>query len=218
MATIAIRPKRSETALSVPSASDLEVGEIAINISDQKIYTKSSGGSVIQLGGSTGGGGSGENVSWDVTQSSHGFAVGDVVYYDGSGYTKAQADADDTLGLFIVSDVANTNTFTSSFSGKISGLTGLTAGQYYFLSSATAGLLTTTEPTSGYSNPLLFALSTTEGVVLPYRPSEIGGSGLVAISSGGTGANTAAGARTNLDVYSTTETSAVVSAFAIALG
>lgn len=214
---IAIRPKRSETALSVPSASDLEIGEIAINISDQKIYTKSSGGSVIQLGGSSGGG-SGENVSWTVTQSSHGFAVGDVVYYNGSVYAKAQADADDTLGLFIVSDVANTNTFTASFSGKVSGFTGLTAGQYYFLSSATAGLLTTTEPTSGYSNPLLFALSSTEGVVLPYRPSEIGGSGIIAISSGGTGSNTAAGARTNLDVYSTTETSAVVSAFAIALG
>ena len=49
---IAIKPKRSETALSVPSAGDLEIGEIAVNITDQKIYSKSSGGSVVVIGSS----------------------------------------------------------------------------------------------------------------------------------------------------------------------
>ena len=36
MATV-IKLKRSETASSVPSTSDLQVGELAINTSDKKI-------------------------------------------------------------------------------------------------------------------------------------------------------------------------------------
>ena len=49
MATIAIKPKRSETATSTPSASDLEAGEIAINSADQKIYTKKADGTVVEV-------------------------------------------------------------------------------------------------------------------------------------------------------------------------
>ena len=150
------------------------------------------------------GGGSGENVSWSVTQSSHGLAVGDVIYNNGTNYVKARANATGTLGIFVVSAVANANTFTATFSGKIT-LSSLTAGQYYFVSTSSAGDFTATEPTSGYSNPILFALSTTEAVVLPYRPQDL--------TAGG-----AAGARTALDVFSKAETNQQVSAFAIALG
>ena len=151
-----------------------------------------------------GAGGSGESVSWSVTQSSHGLAVGDVIYNNGTNYVKAQANATGTLGIFVVSAVANANTFTATFSGKIT-LSSLTAGQYYFVSTSSAGDFTATEPTSGYSNPILFALSTTEAVVLPYRPQDL--------TAGG-----AAGARTALDVFSKAETNQQVSAFAIALG
>jgi hypothetical protein len=42
-----IKPKRSETASSVPSASDLAVHEIAMNPTDQKIYTKKADGTVV---------------------------------------------------------------------------------------------------------------------------------------------------------------------------
>jgi len=49
MATVAIRPKRSEIASSVPSSGDLEVGEVAINSADQKIYTKKSDGTVVEV-------------------------------------------------------------------------------------------------------------------------------------------------------------------------
>ena len=153
----------------------------------------------------SGGGGSssGENVSWSVTQSSHGLAVGDVIYNNGSAYVKAQANATGTLGLFVVSAVGDVNTFTATFSGKIT-LSSLTAGQYYFVSTTTAGDFTATEPTSGYSNPILFALSTTEAVVLPFRPQDL--------------TVVAAGARTALDVFSKSETNAQISAFSIALG
>ena len=44
-----IKHKRSSVAGNAPSASDLDVGEIAINLADQKIYTKTAGGAVIEL-------------------------------------------------------------------------------------------------------------------------------------------------------------------------
>ena len=42
-----IKIKRSETASSVPSTSDLATHEIAMNINDQKIYTKNASGSIV---------------------------------------------------------------------------------------------------------------------------------------------------------------------------
>src|SRR5210317_878944 len=50
MSTV-IKPKRSETALSIPSAGSLVVGELAMNVTDGKFYTKNSGGSVVEIGG-----------------------------------------------------------------------------------------------------------------------------------------------------------------------
>ena len=50
MATV-IKPKRSETASSVPAANSLAVGELAMNVTDGKFYTKTSGGVVKEVGG-----------------------------------------------------------------------------------------------------------------------------------------------------------------------
>ena len=50
MATV-IKPKRSEVALSVPGSSSLAVGELAMNVTDGKFYTKTSGGVVKEVGG-----------------------------------------------------------------------------------------------------------------------------------------------------------------------
>ena len=50
MATV-IKPKRSETALSVPAAGSLAIGELAMNVTDGKFYTKTSGGTVKEMGG-----------------------------------------------------------------------------------------------------------------------------------------------------------------------
>ena len=50
MATV-IKPKRSEVALSIPSAGSLEVGELALNVTDGKFYTKTSGNAVKEVGG-----------------------------------------------------------------------------------------------------------------------------------------------------------------------
>ena len=50
MSTV-IKPKRSETALAVPSTSSLVAGELAMNVADGKFYTKTSGGVVKEIGG-----------------------------------------------------------------------------------------------------------------------------------------------------------------------
>jgi len=50
MATV-IKPKRSETALAVPAANALEVGELAVNVTDGKFYIKKSDNSVREVGG-----------------------------------------------------------------------------------------------------------------------------------------------------------------------
>ena len=50
MATV-VKLKRSEVALAVPSASSLTAGEIAMNVTDGKFYTKPSGGTVKEVGG-----------------------------------------------------------------------------------------------------------------------------------------------------------------------
>ena len=48
---VQILPKRSETALAVPSAGSLVAGELAMNVTDGKFYTKTSGGVVKEVGG-----------------------------------------------------------------------------------------------------------------------------------------------------------------------
>ena len=50
MSTV-VKLKRSETALAIPSSGSLEVGELALNVTDGKFYTKTSGGTVKEVGG-----------------------------------------------------------------------------------------------------------------------------------------------------------------------
>lgn len=119
---------------------------------------------------STGGGGT----SLAVYQASHGFTTGQAVYYTGSSWALAEANNANTLGIGVVQYV-DANNFILYQVGEVTGLSGLSSGQYYFVSDATPGLLTTTAPTAttSFSNPLFFAISTTAGLVLPFRPSAI---------------------------------------------
>ena len=50
MSTV-VKLKRSETALAVPSSGSLEAGELAMNVTDGKFYTKTTGGVVKEVGG-----------------------------------------------------------------------------------------------------------------------------------------------------------------------
>lgn len=143
----------------------------------QYIYPKTDGfwyatddtGTESQIGG-----GSGEVLQFDVNQTTHGFAVQDVIRHNGTSFTKAQADDQDTAGLWLVTAVADANNFTATFAGRATVTShGLTVGEYYFLSAATAGLLTITEPTgaSDVSNPMVFVEDANTLHVLPFRPS-----------------------------------------------
>lgn len=109
-----------------------------------------------------------------VNSPGHAFTTGQAVYFDGAAWQLAKSNSETTLGIGIVV-VVDTNTYKVYTTGQIVGLSGLTAGQYYFVSDATAGLLTATEPTAttSFSNPLLFAITTTSGIVLPFRPSQV---------------------------------------------
>ena len=50
MATV-IKPKRSESAGSNPTTSDIVVGELAVNTADKQIFIRDSGDNIVQLGG-----------------------------------------------------------------------------------------------------------------------------------------------------------------------
>jgi hypothetical protein len=96
------------------------------------------------------------------------------VYHDGTDWKLAQANSQDTLG-FAVAVVIDADSFYLYTEGLISGLSGLSAGDYYFVSDSVAGSLTATEPTStsSYSNPLFQAQSSTTAIMGQFRPSQI---------------------------------------------
>lgn len=59
MSTV-IQIKRSETAGDAPVAADLAVGELAVNLTDKKLFSKKTDGTVVTIGGVAVDGGSGE--------------------------------------------------------------------------------------------------------------------------------------------------------------
>lgn len=46
---IVFKPKRSDVANSVPTSSDLSVGELAVNTADQVVYVRTGSGSVVPV-------------------------------------------------------------------------------------------------------------------------------------------------------------------------
>lgn len=92
--------KKTSTASKVPLSTDLEVGELAVNLADQKLYSKNAGGTVILVGDGQG--------------------TGDVV--GGSSSTdNALARYDGTTGKLIQNSVVVVND-----SGTMSGVESLT--------------------------------------------------------------------------------------------
>lgn len=111
-------------------------------------------------------------VNITINQVAHGFTLGQAVQMDAGVWALAQANSISTLGVGIVSNVIDANNFQVATGGVVTGMAGLTAGEYYFVSDTIAGGLTITEPTT-YSNPIGLAKSNTEFIVLPYRASQV---------------------------------------------
>jgi hypothetical protein len=114
-----------------------------------------------------------------VTQVGHTFDEGEILYYTGSAYARALANAANTSEIVgMVSRVIDADTFEVTLEGKVTGLTGLTAGEVYFLSPITAGAITITEPTvlGHVSLPVGVAISTTVIYVRSSRGAVVGSS------------------------------------------
>tara|TARA_Y100000590_G_scaffold87048_3_gene97576 strand:- start:44340 stop:45653 length:1314 start_codon:yes stop_codon:yes gene_type:complete len=164
-----IKPKRSYTAGDAPTTSDLAVGEIAINTADAKLYIRDNSNNIVAIAG---GGGTASGATTEVTQSSHGFSVKDCIRHNGTNWVKAQANSAATLALGMVTEVADSNTFTVAQSGRFElSSHGLTVGQWYYLSADTAGGLVTSEPS--FSQPLVYVESANHVFVYPYRPTNV---------------------------------------------
>ena len=50
MSTV-VQLKRSETSGAIPTANDVAVGELAVNLADGTLYSKKTDGSIIEVGG-----------------------------------------------------------------------------------------------------------------------------------------------------------------------
>jgi hypothetical protein len=140
--------------------------------------------------------------SLTVIQAAHGFTVKDVVRLSGTTWIKAQADSlANAREVGIVTQVVDSSTFRVLSHGYATGLSGLTAGSVYFLSAGTAGLLTTTEPTTaGQVTAVVFiADTTTSGFVMSQRPLLVKTAGIEFIIDGG-GAVITTGVKADFEV------------------
>ena len=199
-----IKPKRKFSA-GAPTTSDIVEGEIAINTADKKLYVRDNANAIIEIGG----GGAGGSTS-EITQSSHGLAVKDAIRHTGSAWAKAQANDAATLALGIVTEVADSNTFTVAQSGRFTlSSHGLTVGQWYYLSSSSAGGLVTTEP--DISQPIVYVESANVIFVYPYRPTNllVNGTGTV-VDNSITSAKIVDGAIATADIADDAITSALI--------
>lgn len=102
------------------------------------------------------------------TQASHGFSVHDWVGFDGTNWFKCVAsDPDLSEVVGVINRLINSNTFAIFMTGPLTGFSGLTSGDVYFLSDTTPGAMTNVEPTTyGHvSKPLFVADSATTGYI-----------------------------------------------------
>ena len=116
------------------------------------------------------------------TQNSHGFTPGVAVSYDDLTATWILADAssEDKLGRLVVESCPTANTFVGVQAGAVIVSTwNLTPGSFYVVDNSGTGVLVkfTSNDAYPYSNPILQAISSTIGHVLPWRPS-VGGTPL----------------------------------------
>jgi len=113
--TIVLKPKKSETASAVPTTGDLAVGEICMNIADQKIYTRKSDNSIVVVSSHVSTDVGGTSVGGDVTGTVSNIQIG-------SNTITATELADNSVGIaeLNVADGTNLQVLTTNGSGTLS--------------------------------------------------------------------------------------------------
>jgi hypothetical protein len=148
--------KRSAVPAKVPSIADLDLGELAINTYDGKVYTKKDDGtqSIVEVGGTA----STTNTILLPVRNNTGATLtkGTAVYINGAlgqnpTVTKAIATGDatsaQTLGL-VATDLPNNTVGNVTLIGSLDDVdtSAYTDGAQLYLSPTTAGALTATKP------------------------------------------------------------------------
>ena len=112
---IVLKPKKSETASAVPTTGDLAVGEICMNIADQKIYTRKSDNSIVVVSSHATTDVGGTSVGGDVTGTVSNIQIG-------SNTITATELADNSVGIIElnVSDGTNGQVLKTNGSGTLS--------------------------------------------------------------------------------------------------
>lgn len=181
MATIVI--KNSSTATAVPTAADLVQGELAVNVTDKKLYTEDASGTVVKLVGSLG------NQEASAVAITGGTITGiiDLAVADGGTGSSTAAGARTNLGLGTIS-TQNSNSVTIT-GGSVTGITDLAVADGGTGASTAADART---------NLGLGTIATQAASNVAITGGSVTGITDLAVADGGTGASTAAGARTNL--------------------
>jgi len=143
--------KKSSVASSIPSAGDLEPGEIAVNLADQKLYSKTTGGTVIELAPNDDQLALTENCK---NVSGGSLAIGTPVYQSGTAGNAMEvqkalsgtAASMPAVGL-LSSTLADEAEGTIVLSGFLQGLDTSAFSEGDTLYVSTTGTLTTTTPT-----------------------------------------------------------------------
>jgi hypothetical protein len=157
-----------------------------------QVLTKASSTSYDTFWDDAASGGSGSTSSFAVTQTAHGFVVGDVLRSAGTANTYAKAKADSAAHaeiVGIVTVVTDANTFSVTTQGIVTtGVPAATAGTVMFLSASTAGALSSTEPSSlgDVSKPLAIVLESSVRMLFSNFRGEL----INSSSGGGGGAGT----------------------------
>lgn len=105
----------------------------------------------------------GAGITVGVSQASHGLSVGNVVRHTGSAYAKATADtAGNAEAVGVVTSVPDSGSFAFQTAGVASTLSGLTAGDLYYLQDD--GTLGTAVGT--VEKPILIAISASSAMLV----------------------------------------------------
>ena len=175
--------KNSSTSAAIPTSGDLVQGELAVNVTDKKLYTKDSGGNVVKVVGSLG------NQEASAVAITGGTVTGitDLAVADGGTGASTAADARTNLGLGTIATQAASNVAITG--GSITGITDLAVADGGTGASTAADART---------NLGLGTIATQAASNVTITGGSVTGITDLAVADGGTGASTAAGARTNL--------------------